>query len=59
MEDETVNEQDLPADDENQEDVPFRQTVFNPEPSKMLPPRSQPLYLQDCNEGIAGRPLET
>ena len=43
VEDETVNEQDLPADDGNQEDIPFRQTVFNPEPSKMLSPRRQQL----------------
>jgi len=43
VEDETVNELDLPADEEYQEDAPFRQTVFNPEPSKMLSPRSQQL----------------
>ena len=39
VEDETVNELDLPAEGDDKQDD-FRQTVFNPEPSKMLSPRS-------------------
>lgn len=44
VDDETLNELDLPTDEMQNPDKTFRQTVFNPKqtnPSKMLSPQSQ------------------